>query len=188
MNARKPQFWVWSGYSGEPGMAFVTEFGGLSSADSRKLLNGQPLDAVPRPTVRRHEPGEFTDMLGDSIGLLLLGPVLVGALQGAGARLQLVPLAVPRRPELQYAIANVLDSVPALDRERSKLTTFIDTDVIDRITRLALRPMPADAPAIFHVAEHPVLVLVNDALRQQLQAASRHPGVLTRVQEWRNVH
>jgi hypothetical protein len=188
MSALKASHWVWAGYSGEPGLAFVTQWGGLPDEDGRKLLNGQALDPLPQPSVRRHEPGTFTGALGDSTGFLVLAPELVAVLQAAGARLQLVPVTVPRQPQLQYAIANVLDSVPALDMEGSKLSTFAGTDVIDRITKLALRPLPADAPGIFHVAEHPVLVLVNDALRQQLQAASPQPGVFTRVEAWRTVH
>lgn len=186
MSARHHQFWVWSPYAGEPGTAFVTEIGGLHDADTRRLLGGEELPRVPRLAVRRCEPGQFTDALGAYIGLLLLAPVLVEVLRAAGARLQLVPIGVAGQPELEYAIANVLDRVPALDLERSKLTTFAGTDVIDRVSHLALRSIAADAPPIFHAAEHPLLVLVNDELRQRLQAASPHPGVLTPVEEWRN--
>lgn len=183
----KQQYWVWSAYSTEPGMTFVTEIAGLDNANARRLLNGEALDPAPRLTVERYDPGKFTDALGGYIGLLVLAPPLVEVVQATGARVQLLPLKVARRPDLQYAIANVLERVPALDLARSKLTTFAGTDVIDRVTQLALKPIADDAPAIFHAAEHPVLILVNDELRQRLQAASSNPGVLTPVEEWRNV-
>lgn len=188
MSALRHPFWVWSPYAGEPGFVFVTEIAGLRDAATRQLLGGEPLARMPRLTVRSSEPGEFTDALGAYIGLLVLAPVLVDVLQAAGARLQLVPVAVPGRPDLQYMIANVLDRVAAIDLARSTLTTFPGTDIIARVSHLALRPIAADAPPIFHAAEHPLLVLVNDDLRQRLQAASAHPGVLTPVEEWRNDH
>ncbi len=186
-NEQQQRYWVWGGYSVEPGLAFVTEIAGLESADARRLLVGEPLDPMPRLTVRQVEPGEFTDALGGYLGLLLLVPPLADVLQTAGANVQWIPLAVARRPRLQYAIANVLERVPAIDVARSKVTTFAGTDVFDRIEHLALASIPSDAPPIFHVAEHPVLVLVNDELRRRLQAASESPGVLTPVEAWRNV-
>ncbi|MBL0220290.1 MAG: hypothetical protein IPQ07_41275 [Myxococcales bacterium] len=186
VSAHAGKFWVWSAYATQAGTAFVTEIGGLRDADTRRLLGGEKLARIPRLVVQRFEPGRFTDALGAYIGLLLLAPVLVEVLQAAGARLQLVPIGVAAQPELAYAIANVLEHVPALDLERSKLTRFAGTDVIDRVSHLALRPIAADAPPIFHAAEHPLLVVVNDELRQRLQAASPHPGVLTPVEEWRN--
>lgn len=187
MNARSSSpFWIWAPYSGEPGIAFVTEISGLDD-DSGRLLRGEPLPDRLRPVVEQCDPGTFTDMLGSYTGLPILAPNLVAVLQAAGARIALVPLTVPEEPGRDYAIVNVLDTVPTLDLAASTLTMFEGTDVIDRITHLVLQPIPADAPPIFHAAEHPVLILVNDALRRQLQAASDHPGVLTPVGKWRNV-
>lgn len=185
-NARKRQFWVWSAYTGEPGTAFVTEIGGLEDDDTRRLLNGEALDPVPDLSVRQADPGRFTDVLGNYVGVLVLAPPLAEVLQAARARVQMVPLAVRRRPALRYAIANVLDRAPVLDLRHSRLTMYAGTDVIDRVSQLVLAPAAERAPAIFHVAEHPVLVLVDDDLRRRLQDASATPGVLTPVEEWRN--
>ena len=179
-------FWVWAPYSGEPGTAFVTEIFGLDD-DAGRLLRGEAVPGMPQPFVEQCDPGTYTDMFGSYTGLLILAPALVAVLQAAGARLQLIPLAIPGQPACDYAIVNVLDTVPALDVAASTLTMFDGTDVIDRITHLVLQPIPADAPPIFHAAEHQVLILVNDALRRALEAASDHPGVLTPVGKWRNV-
>lgn len=179
-------FWVWAPYSGEPGTAFVTEISGLDD-DTGRLLRGEALPEMPQPVVEQCDPGTFTDVLGTYTGLPILAPNLVAVLQAAGARIELVPLTVPEAPGRNYAIVNVLDTVPTLDLAASTLTLFDGTDVIDRITHLVLQPIPDDAPPIFHAAEHPVLILVNDNLRCALEAASDHPGVLTPVGKWRNV-
>jgi hypothetical protein len=80
----------------------------------------------------------------------------------------------------------VLDSVPALDLERSKFTRLPGASGIDRILSFALRTIPDDAPPIFHVAEDTTLILVNDDLRRRLVVASKYPGVLPPAEKYRN--
>ena len=194
MKAPKSPYWVWSPYCGERGKAFVNCSVGMNAANGRRLLLGEKLPRAPR-VLAMYTGKLLTDALGAYTGWLILAPNLVRVLQAAGARLQLLPLGVARmlhfeppmcaeEIEMKYVIANVLDTIPALDLERSKTTMYEGTDAIAHITRLKLRPIPADAPPIFHVAEYPVLVLVRDDLRQQLQAASPHPGVFTAAEKY----
>lgn len=158
----------------------MTEFAGLSSAASSKLLVGEKLARSPRLVVKEVTRGRFADNLGAYIGVHFVSPVIADVLRGsAEANVQLVPVSVRGKPALRYFAVNVLDSVALLDRAASKVTTFVGTDVIDTVTRLSLVKAPPRLPPIFHLAEIPVVILVSDALRRALQAASPHPGVLT---------
>jgi Immunity protein family (Imm11) len=184
---RTRPLWVWVPYSTERGRAFVTELAGLGDTGIGRLLKGEPFARVPRLVASQFETGRFVDNLGAYIGVHLVSPVLADVLKGlAQDHVQLLPVSIKGRPELKYFAVNVLDSVPLLDRDRSKFRTFTGSDAIARVSRLALRPLPPEAPPIFHLAEHPVLVLVNDELRRALEAASRYPGVLTPASKWRD--
>jgi hypothetical protein len=97
-------------------------------------------------------------------------------------------VSVRGKPELKYFGVNVLDVVPALDLERSEYQKLPGSNAIDRILRFILRRIPDDAPPIFHVAERPSMVMVNDDLRRRLAAASKHPGVLTPAEKYTNKH
>jgi hypothetical protein len=179
--------WVWRPYSRQRGHAFVTELRGLGNDGARRLLKGERFASAPRLVATGVEPGRFVDNLGAYIGVHLLTLVLADVLRGfEHAELQLLPVTIKSEPELSYFALNVLGSVALLDREHSRFSTFAGTDRIERVTRLKLRPLPASAPPIFHLAEHPVLILVNDEVCRALQAASRNPGVLTPAEKWRN--
>lgn len=186
---RKPTLthWIWQPHSTERGKAFVTEMSGLDSEQQLHMLRGERLSPVPKAVIKEVTPGRFSDHLGNYVGILLVSPVLRRVLEeSSGAHLQFVPVSVRGKPELKYFGVNVLDSVPALDLERSKITRLPGASGIDRILRFALRPIPDDAPPIFHVAEDPTMILVDDELRRRLAAASTHPGMLTPAQKYRN--
>jgi hypothetical protein len=100
--------------------------------------------------------------------------------------LQFIPVGMRSKLDLKYFVVNVLDTAPALDLELSKYDTFSGSGGISRIHKFVLRPMPADVPPIFHIAEATPLILVNDEVRRRLVAASRHPGVLTPAEKYRN--
>jgi hypothetical protein len=183
----RDKLWVWVPYSTERGRAFVTELRGLGKDGARRLLKGERFSRPPHLVATQFEPGRFVDNLGAYLEVHLVSPVLAEVLKRfAGEHVQLLPVSIKGRPELKYFADNVLESLALLDPERSKFTKFPGTDVIERVSRLALRPLPDGAPPIFHLAEHPVLILVNDQLRRTLQAASRYPGVLTPAETWRD--
>jgi hypothetical protein len=158
-------------------MAFVTELSGLSDERRRKLYFGERLNPSPRIIIEDFKPGRFYDQLGAYTGILLVSNVLREVLLAtAGASLQFIPVKMRDDSGLKYFIVNVLDTVPALDLERSGYDTFPGGG-IESIHKLVLRRIPSNAPPIFHAAEHTTLILVNDELRRRLEKASKHPGV-----------
>ena len=180
-------YWVWSAYSTEPDLAFVTQWSGLSDANAQRMLRGEKLARVPKIVVERCKHGRFVDQLGGQQGLLLVSPVLAKVLEGTvGASVQFVPVRVQSKPKLNYVAVNVLDSIPLFDRQRSTFETFEGTQVISKVSKLVLKQPPSNAPPLFHLSEEPTLILVNTRLRQDLQAASNYPGVLTPVEKYRN--
>jgi hypothetical protein len=179
--------WVWVPCSTERGRAFVTELRGLGKDGGRRLLKGERFARVPHLVATQFKPGRFVDNLGACIEMHLVSPALADVLTGfADKHMQLLPVSIKGRPDLKYFAVNVLESLALLDCKRSKLSRFAGADAIERVSRLALRSLPVGAPPIFHLAEHPVLILVNDEVRRALEAASRHPGALTRSDKWRD--
>jgi hypothetical protein len=181
------KFWIWSPYSTVQGMAFVTELSGLSDGQLRKLYRGEEVTPTPDILIENFEPGHFYDQLGAYIGILLVSPVLQAVLQAHnGARLQFIPAHIRDQVNLSYFVVNVLDTVPALDLDRSQYETFDESDIIRKINQFILRSIPNDAPSIFHVAEDRSLILVRDELYHQLTNVSKYPGILTPVEEYQN--
>ncbi|MDF0677316.1 MAG: hypothetical protein P0120_23715 [Nitrospira sp.] len=182
-----PKYWVWYPQGPERGKAFVTEMGGFSSEQHLRMLRGESLSPIPKVMIKDVTPGRFLDHLGNYLGILLVSPVLRRVLEeSSGAHLQFIPVGVHGKSDLKYFGVNVLDSVPALDLKRSKVTRLPGASGIDRILSFAVRPIPEGAPPIFHVAEDTTLIVVNDELRLRLIAASKHPGVLTPAEKYRN--
>jgi hypothetical protein len=187
MTNMKHNFWVWSPYSTMPGVAFVTKLSGLSNEQSQKLYRGEFITPVPHILIEDYIKGRFYDQLGAYIGVILVSPVLRKVLDvTVGTKLQFIPVDIRGKSDLEYFAVNVLDTVPALDMELSKFDTFSESGGIRRIEKLVLRPIPANSAPIFHAAEDISLILVSDELRGRLVAASKHPGVLTPVEQYRN--
>jgi hypothetical protein len=179
--------WVWSPYSTERGLAFAVRITGLAPEVQRKVLRGEPLGRSPRISVTETTPGRFRDVLGAPVGILFVAPALREVLEeSGGGRLEFASTSVRGHPELRYFMVNVLDTVPAIDLDRSKYEVFPGTDAIRRIQLLRLRAIPASAPPIFHAAEDPPMILVSDDLKRRLSGASDHPGVLVRADKYRN--
>ena len=187
MTRKTDSHWIWEPYSTERGMAFATEIAGLDGEVQRRVLRGEPLDRIRKLTVTETTAGRFYDVLGPPVGVLFVSPALRQVLEESpGGHFQFVPPDVRGQPELRYFLVNVLDTVPAIDLERSKVEVFPGTDAIRRIQLLRLRPIPPDAPPIFHAAEDPTMILVSDDLQRRLARASRHPGVLKPADKYRN--
>jgi hypothetical protein len=184
----KTNYWIWEPYSTVRGMAFVTELIGWDAEQDDWLFGGRRLAEIPRLSVRSMTPGRFYDLLGTyRAAALLVSPVLRRVLEETPrANLQFVPVSVRGKPELKYFLVNVIEVFPALDLDKSKYDTFPEGDAVSRIRKFVLRPMPEDAPPIFHVAEDPPLVMVKNDLRRRLAAVTKHPGVFTPAEKYRN--
>jgi hypothetical protein len=181
--------WVWESYPPVRGSGGATDIAGLDAAVHTKLVQGARLTRIPHLVVRETASGRFRDELGSYAGVHLVSPTIRAVLEDTpNAHLQLIPISLMGRRDLKYFAVNILDSYSALDLERSRYDLHEGTELISRIRKFAQRKIPDDAPPIFHVAEHPVLVLVNADVHDRLLAASKHPGVLTPAEAYRNVY
>jgi hypothetical protein len=177
--------WVWEPYSTVKGQAFVTEIEGLSSAQTLKILTGERVH-VKKVPVAKTARGRFVDQLGAFTSILIVSPALRTVIeQTPGAHVQFIPLAVAGQPQLEYAIANVLDTAPAIDLDKSKVAFVAGTGVVRKIGKLAPRPAPGAWPPLFHPQEVQQIVLVTEDLRARLLAASDQPGELARLEKYR---
>ena len=104
------------------------------------------------------------------------------------AHLQFLPVRLAEDHDARYFAVNVLDSHPAIDRERSRYDVHEGTDIISRFEKLVLRRIAGDAPPIFHAAEQPAYLLVNKDVHDRLVTASKTPGVLTPAEDYRNTY
>ena len=184
---RTSTHWVWRSYSTERGKAFVTEMSGFGSEQQLRMLRGERLPSIPKIVITGVTSGRFPDHLGNYVGILLISSTLRRVLEeSVGANLAIRPGEGARQTRVAVFRVNVLDAVPALDVERSKVTRLPGASGIDRILRFVPRSIPDDAPPIFHVAEDPTLILVNDELRRQLEAATTYPGMFVPAADYRN--
>jgi uncharacterized protein DUF1629 len=186
LKPRPPAYWVWQPYSTERGVAFATEFEGLSGDVQRKVLLGEKLRRLPKITVTATTSGRFYDVLGAPVGILFVAPVLRRVLETPGIHAQFVPVSVRGQSKKVYYLTNVLDTISAIDLEKSSYDVFEGTDAISKIHRLRLRPIPADAPPVFHAAEDPPMTFVSEELHRRLTQASEHAGVFTSAEKFRN--
>jgi hypothetical protein len=98
----------------------------------------------------------------------------------ADQRVQLLPLSIQGNSKLKYFAVNVLDSVELMDRDRSKFSVFEGTNAISQIKSLVLRKAK-NLPPIFHLAENPPLIIIDDELKKALEKASDSPGYFKSV-------
>lgn len=186
MKRAQTTHWVWQPYSTEPGMAFATRIEGMEADEYGKLIRGERLDPKIQLVVKELIPGRLTDQLGSAWGGIFVSPVLRAVLEAeASANIQFIPVRVTRHSAHPYFSVNVLDSLPVLDLERSKYTLYEGTNELQTLSKLVLRKLPPDAPAIFHMAEEPVIVLVSADLHRRLHEASDSPGRFVPVEKFK---
>jgi hypothetical protein len=180
-------YWVWTPYAPVPGQAFVTEIDGFGETGSLAILRGEALTRPMRLVIKNWKRGQFLDQLGAYIGILLVTPRIAEVVEAvAGPSIQRLPVSVKDRTDLHYELIHVLSTVAALDRERSRFKTYVGSGAICEISKLAFKPLPPSTSAIFHLAEYPSLIIVDDRVSGALQAVSPHPGHLTPIQDWTN--
>jgi hypothetical protein len=178
--------WIWDGYSPGGAYAFAESVGGLPDAAQEAVLFGRPLDEpLPAMRVTALSPGALPDTLATVVDVLLVSDTLRAVLrEHVPDGVQHLPARVPGA-DGEYWGVNATARVAALDREKSELENYPGTEAVRRVRRLVLRPIPADAPALFHLEEIPQLLLVSDALRKALQAASKSAGEFQAPEEWK---
>jgi hypothetical protein len=178
---------VWTDYLPGSGYAFAEEVEGLTAEQERRLASGVELARpLPRPVVTKLSEGALADV----IGTVWMGRILSGNLRSTlegctSARLQFVEVAVPEYPERDYFFLNLLETVDCFDRERSDYDVDHEyPDVIQRIRKLVLTPLPAGVPEVFNLAGLPGLILVNDAVSEELRTACPAPGEFVEISDY----
>jgi hypothetical protein len=168
--------WIWSRYEAGTGFRFALKQRGLTYEQSWQLLVGEPLKGKPTLHVGALTHGQMPDCLGTNASCLVVSQLLRDVLDASGcARLQYVPVKLAGVRSSYWAL-NVLDAMPCVDRERSKLTWDAERpDRVDTVSKLVVS-LPTSDSQIFHVAEMRHLVVVTDALKEKLQTASSSAG------------
>lgn len=180
--------WIWDGYEAGDGYAFAESQAGLTPEQQHALLVGTPLDEpLPEVRVTALSPGRLPDAMASAFNALLVSDALRAVLAAHVPHgVQYLPASLEGKEEAgPWWAVNATVHVAAMDREGSEYETFPGTEAMRRVRRLALRPVPEDAPALFHLEEIPQLLVVSDGLRRALEAAGGAPGVFQAPEAWR---
>jgi len=186
--AAKMEHFIWKGYFPGSGYAFAESQEGLTSEQTIAMRVGTKLpEPLPKVTITRLSEGELPDLLESVWASKVVSAKLKGVLEKNCPKcIQYIPVKLEEYPNLKYWIANVLTSIPCLDREKSKVTTSPQPPhAVRRVSKLVLKPIPGDAPALFHMEELPAAILVSANLRQALESASESAGEFIVVKEYR---
>jgi hypothetical protein len=179
---------LWQGYMPGSDYAFGEQVEGLSYEQDTQLLLGERL-AEPLPVVRvtKLTPGKRPDTLDTASAARLVAPNVRAALEACCAEtIQFLPAKVSRYPRTDYVVVNVLARADLFDRKQSEFDTLSgEPEIVSRIRRLVLKPIPEGTPGVVHVTGLPGTLLVRDDVREALEAASRSPGTFVPVEEYR---
>ncbi|HUA27930.1 MAG TPA: hypothetical protein VMC03_03530 [Streptosporangiaceae bacterium] len=161
---------VWQFLGPGSGDAFAEGRRGLSEDQESAIYRGQRLpEPLPDVEIVYLSEGRIGNLIGSSFSAFVVSPA-VRALLDPATPVQFVPVRLRRRAS-GYAIMNLLAHVPCLDTERSDYERMPGhPDRLLAVRRLVLHEIPADAPALFHMAELPGAILVRADLRAGLEA------------------
>jgi hypothetical protein len=162
---------IWQFLGPGSGDAFAESRRGLSQVQENAIYFGERLpEPLPDVEIGLLSEGRIGHVIGTSFSAFVVSPA-VRALLDPVAPVQFVAVRLPRRRGSGYAIMNLLAHVPCLDFERSDYDRMPgDPDRLVGLRRLVLHEIPANAPAVFHVAELPGAILVRADLRAGLEA------------------
>ena len=180
---------IWQGYFPGSGFAFAEAQEGLSDEQSLAILVGNKVDKPPKKVViTQLSKGKLPDLLESAWSARMVSEKLKKVLEkNCPDCIQYIPVKLEGHPDAKYWIANVLTAIECVDREKSKLKTFPKPPhTIKAVSKLVLKPIGDDAPAVFRIAELTPDMLVSDALRKELEAASSSCGKFVRVQDYRH--
>jgi hypothetical protein len=183
------EHFIWQGYFPGSGFAFAEAQKGLSDEQSLGFLVGNKIENPPKSIVITElSEGELPDLLESAWSARMVSAKLKKVLEkNCPDCIQYIPVKLEDHPNAKYWIANVLTSIECVDREKSKLKTFPKPPhTIKGVSKLVLKPIGDDAPALFRIAELTPDMLVSEALRKELEAASSSAGRFTRVQDYRH--
>jgi hypothetical protein len=145
---------------------------------SDSVLFGKPVKAARRPPVLDLEKrtAKPVDLVGGLITVPIVSERMKLALESLPDVVEYYPvrLAQPKDPKFDrrcFAL-NALNNVDAFDREKSKYTAVDYSPVVLHVTKLAITESRVGGRNIFRLAAYPILLIVSEAARQALEAAS----------------
>jgi hypothetical protein len=178
---------VWDVYYPGSGFAWVEEIGGLSDEQESNVFFGRPLaPPLPRVAIKRLTKGKLPDVLGAATASRLVSAALRDVIVHVCPEgVQFLPTTSPRKLRITYFMANTTTHLACFDHDRSQYQRFpVAPHTIRAVKKMELKPIPPHAPALFHLAELPAVILVRDELRQAIQSASTSPGTFTPVDQF----
>lgn len=178
--------WIWTGYAPGAGHAFAEDQEGLPQPAQEAILFGRPIDEpFPEIRVTKLSAGKLPDVMGSAFYALLVTDAVRAVLEEhAGKVVQFLPVTLKGKRGATYHALNATGQAKAMDRAKSEFEAWPDGEGIQRVKHLALK-VPASAPALFHLKEIPQVLVVSDALKEALEAASKTPGDFESPDEWR---
>jgi hypothetical protein len=179
---------VWEAYYPGSGFASVEEIAGLTDEQERAIFLGTPLPLpLPRITLKRLTRGKMPDALGTVTASRLVSARLREVIEACCPQgIQFIPAVASKSAKMHHFMANITLHYAGFDRERSQYRAFADPPhAICAIKKMVLRPIPEDAPAIFHLQEIPAVILVRDDLRRAMQSVSSSAGSFTVADRYR---
>ena len=183
------EHFIWQGYFPGSGFAFAEDHEGLSSEQSLAILVGNKVENPPkRVVITRLSKGELPDLLESAWSSRMVSAKLKKIFEkNCPDCIQYIPVKLLQYSDEKYWIANVLTAIECVDREKSKLKTFPKPPhTIKAVSKLVLKPIGDDAPALFRITELTPDMLVSETLRKELETASSSSGKFIRVQDYRH--
>jgi len=163
-----------------------------SAVDKLNWVGGNRLTAPTTP-IRFEtdvpEGFEWPDFVRPAANIPLVSPALRGSLQRAGVEnvdyyaAEVVSTSTGQtRP---YLAANIIGLVSAMDRSASQFTPFRGSPTAVRsIERLVLDERQCARRRIFRLAEFDLLVVVDDAVKNEIEAAGLRGVGLLPPENW----
>jgi hypothetical protein len=179
--------WIWDGYSPGAGYAFAESQKGLSPEQQRAILLGTPLDEpLPEVRVTAFSAGKLPDVMASAFYPLLVSDAVRKVVEEQVPEgVQYLPAKLEGKRAGTWWALNATGRVAAVDLKKSEYDTYAGSQDIRRVKRLVLKPVPADAPALFHLGEIPHVLVVSDAFRRAVEKAGDAVGVFQDPDEWR---
>jgi hypothetical protein len=178
---------VWDAYYPGSGFASVEEMTGITDEQENEVFFGTPIpEPLPVVSITRLSEGEMPDALGTFTASRLTSMTLREPIERFCPEcIQFVPVRLPGRRDPTYFLLNITSHFACFDRNRSEFKAYEDPPhAIRTVRKLVLKPIPQEAPAVFHLAEIPGVILVRDDLRTEMQAVSSSAGTFTPTAEF----
>ena len=179
---------IWKGHFPGSGFAFAERQEGLSAQQELDIFFGTPLaEPLPQGTITTLSPGTLPDRLESAWSSVMVSARLKAVVERHCPEIiQYIPITLAAHPQTPYWIANLLYEITCFDWERSVFKTYDEPPrALRKVSKMRLKPLPADAPALFRLEEITEVLLVRDDLREALETLGVSGGYFVKVDDYR---